>query len=161
MSSYDSIQESKITVCVQQQHSRIITNETASTSKDISPSITTTETEYRRRFFDRNSINLESHQLIFLDKNSTDSGQDKPIVTLEELRKIVDYTKVINNVEEALQYMEQTQKTTTFLVCSDDLGQIIVPQIHLLENIRSIYIYCSDEQYHKQWSTDYTKVNIL
>ena len=181
MSSYNSIQTSKIEAHVPQQHSKILTNETDFSDNDssstalvvISHNITTSpntsdsnsttdvasETQHCRRFFDRNCINLESHQLILLDKNISDIKQDETVLTLEELRKIVDYTKFINHIEEAVQYIEQTKQTATFLICSSSLGQIIVPQIHALENIQSIYMYCRDKQYRKQWSEDYTKVS--
>lgn len=177
MLPYDSVRQSKMDVEVLQDDSRTSRNET--TSKTVvtdsenritSPNILEdkmktngilSETLPHHQFFERKHINLESHQLILLEKNLNDLGQGEAIFTLEELRKIVDYTKFINNIEDTIQFIEQTKETTTFLICSCDLDQIIVPKIHLLKNIRSIYIYCHDEHDHKQWSDDYTKVCMM
>jgi len=181
MSLYDSIQTSKVEVQVPQNHSEILIKEIASQKDDIrsitsgatlqdtitscnalDDSNTTTAVNKigrRRQFFDREHTNLESHQLILLDKNVNNAGQDETLFLLEELRKIVNYTKFINNVEEALQFIEQTKYTTTFLVCSGCLDQIIVSQIHVLKNIQSIHIYCREEHDHKQYPQEYTKVN--
>ncbi len=130
------------------------------TLDSVIPTTEVTETQCHRQLFDRECVNLESHQLIFFDKNANNiEQQHETLFTLEELRKIVNYTKFINNVDEVLQHIEQTKDTTTFLVCSGSLGQIIVPQIHDLNNIQSIYVYCHNKQYYKQWSEDYYKVS--
>jgi hypothetical protein len=181
MSLYNSIQTSKVEVKVPRSHSEILIKEIASQKDDIrsitsgatlqntitacnalDDSNTTTavnKIQRRRQYFDREHVNLESHQLILLDKNVNNAGEDEILFLLEELRKVVKYTKFINNVEEALQFIEQTKDTKTFLVYSGCLDQIIVSQIHVLKNIRSIYIYCHEEHDHKQCPQEYTKVN--
>ncbi|CAF1303153.1 unnamed protein product [Adineta steineri] len=116
------------------------------------------ETQRCPQFFSRERINLESHQLILLSKSIDQTEQDEILFTSNQLRQIVDYTKRMDNIEETLQFIEATKDTITFLICSGSLGQIIIPQIHTLKNIRSIYVYCRNQQYHKQWSIEYPKI---
>ncbi|CAF0878337.1 unnamed protein product [Didymodactylos carnosus] len=107
---------------------------------------------------DRERVNLESHQLIWLDK-SINSNQSDSTVTVERLRNVVDYTKLYYNPEECLQHIEQTKDTATFLIGSDELVRIFIPKIHDLENIQAIYIYCSQNEYCQQWISNYSKVS--
>ncbi|CAF1025868.1 unnamed protein product [Didymodactylos carnosus] len=56
------------------------------------------ESAPRRLIIDRDRVNIEIHQLIWLDanvKNDNDSA-----ATMASVRKIIDYTKVFDNVEE-------------------------------------------------------------
>jgi hypothetical protein len=90
----------------------------------------------RHRFiFDREKINLESHQLVWL-------GQ--PIVSNNTLRNIIYYTKVFVDVKDCRQHIEQTKEFRTFLVCFLEHIDYIISYVHNLENVSKIYIY--DEQ---------------
>ncbi|CAF1140135.1 unnamed protein product [Adineta steineri] len=126
-------------------------------SKDLPTTKINTLDERRSYFFDREHNNIESHQLIFLDINLNNTTQYTIPFLLEEFRKIVNYTKFINDNEEAVQFIEQTNDTTTFLICSNCSNQSIIPQIHILRHIRSIYIYCQEEHEHQQCPQEYSK----
>ncbi|UJR17816.1 hypothetical protein I4U23_004715 [Adineta vaga] len=128
----------------------------ATFSQDLNTIRNTTD-ERRRYFFDREHNNIESHQLIFLNTNLNNTSQHTVLFLLEEFRKIVNYTKFINNIEETVQFIEQTNDTTTFLICSNCSDQIIIPQIHILKHIRTIYIYCQEEHEHQQCPQEYSK----
>ncbi|CAF0839553.1 unnamed protein product [Didymodactylos carnosus] len=113
----------------------------------------------RAHFFDRNRINLEAHQLIWCDANINDPvNQSESLITIGKLRKIVDYTKLFDNVNECLQYMEQTKDTNTFRVCSEQFVEKLASGTHELKNIKTIYIYYSKNEPHlEQWSSDYAR----
>ncbi|CAF0946668.1 unnamed protein product [Didymodactylos carnosus] len=116
-----------------------------------------TESSQCIRSFNRERVNLESHQLVWLNDNVNKSN-DNDTTLKEDLRKIVDYTKLFDNVEQCLQYIEETKDSITFLVCSEQFGEILVPQIYHLQNIWSIYIYCHNKEYHQNWTTNYSKI---
>jgi hypothetical protein len=121
-------------------------------------SVTTISTSDHLLIIDRQQVNLESHQLLWLDANLMHNTNDSKI-TIEGLRKIVDYTKLFDDIEECFEYIKGTQETTTFIVCSGHLGKILIPKIHNLQNIWSIYIYCMNKEYHTQWASKYSKVS--
>ncbi|CAF0849225.1 unnamed protein product [Didymodactylos carnosus] len=110
--------------------------------------------------FSLERVNLESYQLVWLGSNINSIEEGYSTVTVKGLRKIVDYTKLFDNVNRCKAYIQQTNDTITFLVCSEQLGEIFIPQIHDLENIWSIYIYCNNKEYHQQWTTKYSKVSL-
>jgi hypothetical protein len=119
------------------------------------------EKQQEGRVFNRERVNLESHQLVWCNINVNITTNAEPIATLEDLRKIVDYTKLFNSVEECQQHLTQTTDSVTFLVCSDELGKKMIPEIYQLNNISSIYIYCRDINYHNGWFSNFTKVRVL
>jgi hypothetical protein len=118
------------------------------------PDRSTANFSRHHHLFNRERINLESHQLIWLD---TRVKSDE--ITLQSLRKIVDYTKVFDNIDECLFYIKQTNSTVTFLVCSGQLGEIFTLKVHDLNNIYAIYIYCQNKEYHQKWASKYSKVS--
>ncbi len=102
-------------------------------------------TDRRHVILDREKINLESNQLVWL-------GQS--IVSDDNLRNIIYYTKVFTDVKDCLQHIEQTKEFHTFLVCFLEHTDYIIPYVHNLENVTKIYVY--DEQ-----NSDVGKVSTL
>ena len=97
-------------------------------------------------WFDREKVNLELYQLVWVDeKNST--SPDK--ITLRRLRKIIDYLKVFSNVTDCQDYLNETVDTTTFLVISfEELNKELLPQIQDRKNIWSIYRHSKNRRSH-------------
>ncbi|CAF1393546.1 unnamed protein product, partial [Rotaria sp. Silwood1] len=56
-------------------------------------------------------------------------------------------------------YIEQrSQNERVVMVVSGRLGQAIVPSIHKIRQIISIYVYCIDKERNKQWAVNFPKV---
>ncbi len=91
------------------------------------------------RTFNRNITNLESHQLVWLDRNTKRNCEDS-IALLTRLRNIIDYTKIFVNWDECLQYMKKTEDTTTFSICLNIDDGTILSEINDLRNIYAIYL---------------------
>lgn len=99
---------------------------------------------------DHDHVNLESHQLVWLDEKT---------VTIENLRQIVDYTKLFDNVEACQQYLQNSKDhKNIFLVTSGQSGEKLIPEVHGLQNVLVIYVYCQDREYHQKWASEYQKV---
>ncbi|CAF3453751.1 unnamed protein product [Rotaria socialis] len=118
--------------------------------------ISTEDISRYSHLFNRELANLESHQLIWQDVNVK---KDK--TTLENLRKIVDHTKVFDNMDEWLVYINQTDTTVTFKICSGQMGENFASKVHHLDTIYAIYIYCQNQEYHQKWASKYSKVSII
>ncbi|CAF4818116.1 unnamed protein product [Rotaria socialis] len=103
--------------------------------------ISTEDISRYSHLFNRELANLESHQLIWQDVNVK---KDK--TTLENLRKIVDHTKVFDNMDEWLVYINQTDTTVTFKICSGQMGENFASKVHHLDTIYAIYIYCQNQE---------------
>jgi hypothetical protein len=92
--------------------------------------------ESSRRFvLDREFINIESHQLVWLGMNESFSP------SIQDLRRIVDYTKLFSTADKCLEYIERTKNTATFIVCSREFGSVLTSKLHNHEYISKIYVY--------------------
>lgn len=49
-------------------------------------------------------------------------------------------------------------KKQLLIITTGRLGKDLVPKIHDLPNIISIYIYCGDDKAHREWTEKYPKV---
>lgn len=110
----------------------------STTNVDQSPLyVDNKNTKAQPRIFAREKYNLEPHQLVWLGVPVNNRK-----VHINVLRKIVDYTKLFDNVEECLSYLQQTPRTATFLVCGDHLSERLISKLDDLKNIRALYFYC-------------------
>lgn len=101
---------------------------------------------------------LEIFSLIWLDlhmniKETRDAE--------EKLRSIINHLKKFSNVEQCHEYIQQTtQKDRLVLIVSGRLGQKIVPSIHKLRQVISIYVYCINKKDNEQWAAKFSKVKV-
>ena len=96
--------------------------------------------------------------LIWLDPNANDKdsrGTESKLVSL-----ISDFKK-FTNVPQCQKYIkEQSQEDWLVMVVSGQLGQMIVPSIHHLKNIVSIYVYCMNKEKNEEWARSFAKVRL-
>ena len=96
---------------------------------------------------DLNDKKLEIFSLIWLTE--TVEAQDTRD-TEQKLRSIVNHLKKFDDVHQCQQYIEQRSKQDRLIVIvSDQLAQQIIPFIHNLRHVISIYVYCMDKKIHE------------
>ncbi|CAF1189313.1 unnamed protein product [Rotaria sordida] len=66
------------------------------------------------------------------------------------------------DVKKCQEYIEkQSEKARLIVVVSGRLGEAIVPSIHELRQVISIYVYCKDKKSHEQWARNFAKVKAV
>jgi hypothetical protein len=102
--------------------------------------------------FDRNQINLESHQLIWLDINvHRTESTDLTILTVKDLRQIVDYTKQFDNPEDCEEYLiNKGSSYSTFFIGSGQIDQKIIEKFNKFPNLHKMYIFSKHIEDHNQ-----------
>jgi hypothetical protein len=101
---------------------------------------------------------LETFCLIWLDADVNVKGNRD---TEQKLRTIINHLKKFHDVEQCQQYIEQrSQKDRLVLIVSGRFGREIVPSIHKLRQVTSIYVYCMDKKGNEQWACKFTKVRL-
>jgi hypothetical protein len=77
----------------------------------------------------------------------------------DKLRSVTGRLTTFHEIKSCQEYIRESCSTKQpVLVVSGQMGQEIVPSIHKLPGIRSIYVYCINKQYHEQWASKYGKV---
>ncbi|CAF3300187.1 unnamed protein product [Rotaria sp. Silwood2] len=119
------------------------------------------ESIQQQLIFDRSCVNLESNQIVWLNSNNKNI---ESITT--NFRLLVDYIKQLSNVADCYDYIQRTQDIGTILVCSGSSSESIIPQVHDLKHLWSIYIEhynpCEKKQnYDENVYKNYKKVRRL
>ncbi|CAF3522232.1 unnamed protein product, partial [Rotaria sp. Silwood1] len=70
--------------------------------------------------------------------------------------------KKFQDVRQCQKYIEeQSQNDRLVIIVSGRLGQEIVPSVHNLQQVISIYVYCMNKGINEQWACKYTKVKAV
>lgn len=103
-------------------------------------------------------MHLEIFCLVWLDAGS--SGKDGRD-TEQQLRSIINRLKKFQDIDSCENYINtRTLKERVVMIVSGQLGRKIVPSIHHLRQVISIYVYCMDKEGNKKWSRDYKKASL-
>jgi hypothetical protein len=107
-------------------------------------------------YLQREDKNFETYSLVWLDSsiNSKDN-----LDAQEKIRLSINYLQVFDGLNECETYIQSVPSSDrVVLIVSGHFGQELVPRIHHLGQVFSIYIYCGNKQFHQQWSEQYRKV---
>ena len=65
---------------------------------------------------------------------------------------------IFTDSEECLQFLKDMQDEKSCMIISGALGQQIVPHIHDLAQVDTIFIFCGNKKYHEQWAKNWPKI---
>jgi hypothetical protein len=102
---------------------------------------------------------LEIFCIVWLDDNTKVSDNRD---TEQHLRSIINHLKRFKDVERCKKFInERSPEDRLILIVSGRLGREIVPAIHTVRQVMSIYVYCMDAASNKEWSKKYAKVTVF
>ncbi|CAF4442377.1 unnamed protein product, partial [Rotaria sp. Silwood2] len=77
----------------------------------------------------------------------------------QKLASIVKHFEKFQDKEQCQKYIEeQSEKDRLVMIVSGQLGKEIVPSVHNLQQVMSIYVYCMNKEINKQWASRFIKV---
>lgn len=104
--------------------------------------------------------NLETFSLVWLD---ADNNMEKNNGHREQqLRNISYHLRKFDNEHEFQTYIERTSKDDRLvLIINGELTRSLVPRIHRLYQVSSIYIYAINKNVNDQWIKESPKVTLM
>jgi tetratricopeptide (TPR) repeat protein len=117
-------------------------------------------TGFSKDAFTSGRVNFQMVQnvlLIWLDRNIDDNSADCR-KTITQLRRTVNSINKYTDGEECIKFLKSIEKEKACMIISGSLGQDIVPRIHNMSQVDSIFIFCKNEKYHKEWAKNWTKI---
>jgi tetratricopeptide (TPR) repeat protein len=108
----------------------------------------------------RRRINVEKAQnllLIWLDKNIDENSVDCQN-TITQLRCIVNTINTFTDADECVDFLTDIYLESVCMIISGALCQDVVPLIHHVAQLHTIFIFCENKTEHEQWAKDWTKV---
>jgi hypothetical protein len=100
----------------------------------------------------RRRINLQMVQnihLIWLDNNIDDNSTDCRN-TITQLRRTVNAINTFTNGEECIEFLDKITDNKACMIISGSLGQHIVPRVHNMSQVDSIFIFCGNKKRYEQ-----------
>jgi hypothetical protein len=100
--------------------------------------------------------NVINRSIVWLDASVNDTNEN--INAQQMLRTSTNYLKTYTDDKECEKYILSVPKGHRIILIVDGrFGQVIVPRIHQLYQISSIFVYCMNKR-NEEWTKTYKKV---
>ncbi|CAF3202821.1 unnamed protein product [Rotaria socialis] len=100
---------------------------------------------------------VQNYLVVWLDTN-IDEKKEHFQQCIIEVRKIVAALDLFTDVEQCIEYLKRIDGQKIFLITSGSLGQKTMPLIHNMAQVDTIFVYTENEDLHKVWAKDWSKV---
>src|SRR5271163_1537752 len=133
------------------------TGKSSKTAKGESTAVTPKDARPRRR---ANVKIVQNVLLIWLDANIDEDNDADCRNTITQLQRVVNNVNTFTNDDQCIEFIEtiDSQNHKACMIISGSLGQHIVPRVHKMSQVDSIFIFCSNKEHHEQWVKDWSKI---
>jgi hypothetical protein len=108
--------------------------------------------------FNTHNNNLETFALLWLDAAVNTSEENRE--AQQDLRSSINHITTFEDANQCQQYIQSVYiHDRLVLIVSGRLGQDVVPRVHQLRQLLSIYVYCMDKERNEKWAKNFTKVS--
>ena len=95
--------------------------------------------------------------LIWLDA-SIDENNAACQNTITHLRRTVNTINTFTDSQECIEFLEDMVDEKVCMIISGSLGQQMMPRVHNLSQVDSIFIFCNNKKYHEEWTKNWPKI---
>ena len=95
--------------------------------------------------------------LIWLDSNIDEHDTDYRD-TLAQLRHVIHTIKTFTKAEQCIQFLGTIEHEKACMIISGYQGEHVLPQVHNMTKVDSIFIFCGNKQRHEQWAKNWSKI---
>ena len=100
---------------------------------------------------------IQNVLLIWLDSDINENSSDFQN-TIAHLRGAVNALNSFADDGECIQFLEGMATEKVCMIVSGALGQYVMPRVHDLSQVDSIFIFCSNQTYHEGWAKKWPKI---
>ncbi|CAF1626176.1 unnamed protein product [Adineta steineri] len=100
---------------------------------------------------------LQNVLLVWLDSN-IDETNDYYQNTITTLRRAIKDVNTYTNGDQCLEFIQTIVDKKVCMVISGSLEKHIVPRVHNMSQVDSIFIFSGNKIYHQQWIKDWPKI---
>jgi tetratricopeptide (TPR) repeat protein len=114
----------------------------------------------RKGAIPRQRVNIQRMQnvlLIWLDSNIDNNNEDCGN-TVTELRRVINEVNAYTDGDQCIQFINTINNNKVCMIISGSLGQLIVPRVHDMSQVDSIFIFCGNKARHEQWAKEWPKI---
>ena len=106
----------------------------------------------------RMNIKMVQNVLLIWLHNNIDENNSDCRNTTTQLRRVINTINTFTDGEDCIQFLEDIEDEKACMIISGSLGEHIVPRVHDMSQVDSIFIFCSNKQFHEQWTKQWPKI---
>ncbi len=107
-----------------------------------------------------NNTNVEIYITVWLDAEVNTNEENRK--AQEQLRTIISRLKAFESRDECKKYVRSlSSQERVLLIVSGRFGEELIPKIHSLRQVVSIYVYCKDKIANEKWAIHFMKVKLM
>ncbi|CAF1021309.1 unnamed protein product [Adineta steineri] len=95
--------------------------------------------------------------LIWLDNNIKDNNADYSN-TIKHLKRIINNVNTFTNGRQCVEFIQTITNTNVCMIISGSFEKYIVPYVHVMSQVDTIFIFCDNQEWHRQSTKDWPKV---
>ncbi|CAF1261827.1 unnamed protein product [Adineta steineri] len=99
----------------------------------------------------------QNYLLIWVDASIDEEKKDCQD-TLTQLKNVVNDVSLCTEPDQCIQALNKVDKQQAFVITSGSLGQHLVPEIHGMPQLDTIYIFCGNKSRHEGWTQNWPKI---
>ena len=100
---------------------------------------------------------FENTLLIWLDGN-IDPNNEECRETIAQLKCVTGLVDTFTDDEKCIEFIKRKNEKETHMIISGAYGKHVVPRIHDMSQVKSIFIFCGNKKYHEQWAKEWLKI---
>jgi hypothetical protein len=100
---------------------------------------------------------IQNFLLIWMDASIDPSKKDCQN-TLAHLRNIVNDVHLFTEPDQCVDFLTDIKDIHAFLIADGSLGQHIIPIMHDIPQLDTIYIFCDNKSRHEKWTKKWSKI---
>ncbi|CAF0898936.1 unnamed protein product [Adineta steineri] len=104
-----------------------------------------------------NMRRMQNILLIWLDKNIDENNTDCSN-TIDQLKSVVNDVNTFTDGEKCVEFIQTITNNKVCMIVSGSLGKHIVPHVHDMSQVDTIFIFCNNQEWHKQWIKEWPKI---
>jgi hypothetical protein len=101
---------------------------------------------------------VEEVILIWLDSNIDVDNSVDCCNTIKELRRVVNNINMFTDDDECIEFIKSMNNEKACMIISGSLGRHVVPYIHNMSQVDSIFIFCGNKKRYEQWAQEWSKI---
>ncbi|CAF1019617.1 unnamed protein product [Adineta steineri] len=104
-----------------------------------------------------NRLRMQNVLFVWLDNNINDDNADCSN-TIKQLKHVVNNINTFTDGEECVEFINTINNNKVCMIVSGSLGQHIVPHVHDMSQVDTIFIFCNNQEWDKQWVKEWPKI---
>ena len=117
-------------------------------------------TAHPRGADERHQMDMQMIQNVFviwLDSSVNENSIDYEN-NVDSLHDVVSTVKIFDDNDECVDFLKFVAHDKVCIIISEAHGQQIVPLVHNMPQINSIFIFCRNEKTHEEWTKNWRKI---